>query len=164
MKYIITEQQLNQLKKKPIEIPFTAFSNDWDALQTFLNKRKNPPYILVGDLNLNDRNDIDSLGSLVKVLGDVNLSYSSISSLGDLTTVSGYLDITRTPIKNLGNLSYVGKDLSAGRSSLSSLGKLEYVGDDLYLKNTPFSKTSNINTKQDILNKVFVVGKIYLDI
>ena len=47
MKYIITEDQLNRLKKKPIELLFEAFDCDWDALQVFLEGRGNPKYSII---------------------------------------------------------------------------------------------------------------------
>ena len=178
MKYIITEDQLDRIKDEILTIPYSAFNNNWDVLQKFLNKRGNPPYILRGDVDLSERKDIVSLGSLVEVKGSLDLSFSQIESLGNLTSVDGYFDLRFTPIKSLGNLTSVegslflirtpiedlGNLTSVGRlnltdTSIESLGKLTYVGGDLLLRNTPISKKY---TRQQIIDMVEVGGGITL--
>lgn len=164
MKYIITEQQLEKVKGSILKLRYDVFDNDWDALQEFLRRRGNPPYNLKGDVDLSERKDIETLGSLVEIYGDLNLRFSSIESLGNLTKVGKNLNITGTPIKSLDNLSWVGLNLVAGKSQLRYLGNLSYVGDDLYLKNTPFSRISNYDAKDKIRKKIIVIGTIFLDI
>ena len=139
--------------EKLLKIPYTVFNNDWDLLQQFLDRRGNPKYELVGDVNLNTRKDIFDLGNLVRVYGDLNLQSTSIQSLGALEYVGGYLRLTATPIQSLGNLEYVGGNLdligcqikSLGNlvrvdgyldlafSSIQSLGNLQHVGRTIYL-------------------------------
>ena len=139
--------------EKLLKIPYTVFNNDWDLLQQFLQRRGNPRYELVGDVDLNNRKDIFDLGNLVRVYGDLDLFVSSIQSLGNLKYVGGYLRLTATPIQSLGNLEYVGGNLdligcqikSLGNlvrvdgyldlafSSIQSLGNLQHVGRTIYL-------------------------------
>jgi hypothetical protein len=70
----------------------------------------------------------------------------------------------KSPVQSLGNLTYVGGGggLNISGTNIKSLGNLNFVKDDLYLRNSPISKMSNINTKRDIANKVLVGGTIYL--
>ena len=79
-----------------LTIPYVHFQ-DWDILQLFLERRKNPPYKISGDLNLFD-SPIESLGNLESVDGNLNLYYSQIESLGNLKSVDGDLDLRWTPI------------------------------------------------------------------
>jgi hypothetical protein len=58
-----------------------------------------------------NKTQIQSLGNLTSVGGDLNLRETQIESLGVLTSVGGYLNLNRTPIKSLGNLTSVGGDL-----------------------------------------------------
>ena len=166
MKYIITEDQLDKVKDKILKLSYDLFDNDWDDLQKFLKKRGNPPYILVGTVDLTDRRDVQTLGSVVEIWGNLRAGHSSLSSLGNLTKISGSVNLSKSPIQSLGNLTYVGGGggLSLGGTNIKSLGNLNFVKDDLYLKNTPFSRAANINTRRDILNKVFVGGTVFLDI
>lgn len=157
---IVTEEKKDGIMK----LSYDVFDNDWDSLQTFLERRGNPPYTLKGDVDLSERKDIKTLGSLIEIYGDLNLRFTSIESLGDLTKVGKNLNLTGTPIKSLDNLSYVGLNLVAGKSQLRYLGNLSYVGDDLYLKNTPFSRISNYDAKDKIRKKIVVLGTIFLDI
>ena len=140
MKYIITESQYKLLtEEKILKLNFDVFNNDWNLLQRFLDKKGNPPYKIIGDLDLRNY-DIKTLGSLVGVEGNLNLGYhKTIKSLGNLKSVGGYLFLEGTNIKSLGNL--------------------ESVGGDLFLERTPLSKTT---TKDEIRNQVDVVGKIVM--
>lgn len=171
MKIIIKESQYKKLfseeKKDGImKISYDLFDNDWDSLQTFLKRRGNPPYILIGTVNLAERRDVETLGSVVEIWGNLRTTNSSLRSLGNLTKVSGSVSLFKSPVQSIGNLEYVGGGggLNLGGTNIKSLGNLKFVADDLYLKNTPFSRMSNINTKQDIRNKIFVGGTIFLDI
>ena len=113
--------------EKLLKIPYKVF-NDWDQLQQFLERKGNPRYELVGDVELHGRKDIFDLGNLVRVDGTLNLFNSSIQSLGSLEYVGGDLDLIYTPIKSLGKLEYVGWILDLRDSPIKSLGNLEYVG------------------------------------
>ena len=101
MKIIITERQYDLLQKKEeiLKIPFNVFNYDWDKLQNFLKRKGNPPYELIGNLNLFN---------------------SSIKSIGNLSSVGGYLDLRDTSIESLGNLQSVGGDLNLFNTPLSS--------------------------------------------
>ena len=141
MKYIITERQYRLLSEQEEEeiltIPYAHFE-DWDMLQVFLERRKNPPY---------------------KISGDLDLAGSSIESLGNLESVDGDLDLYISKIKSLGNLESVGGWLNLAGSSIKSLGNLESVGGNLYLYKTPMSKKY---TEEEIRSMVNVGGDVYL--
>ena len=130
--------------EKLLKIPYTVFNNEWDLLQKFLERRGNPRYELVGFVDLSFRDDIFNLGNLVRVDGDLQLSWSSIQSLGGLEYVNGHLSLYSTPIESLGNLKYVGAKLDLAYSSIQSLGNLEYVGDHLLLFYTPIQSLGNL--------------------
>jgi hypothetical protein len=141
MKYIITERQyrlLSEQEEEILTIPYAHFDGDWDMLQVFLERRKNPPY---------------------KISGDLNLAGSSIKSLGNLESVGGGLYLQGSPIKSLGNLKSVGGTLNLRDSSIKSLGNLESVGGYLDLRGTPISKKY---TEDDIRSMVNVGGEIIL--
>lgn len=160
MKYIITEKQYKLLEEEQelLKLPFSAFGDNWDMLQKFLERRGNPPYELSGDLDLEYRT-IKSLGSLTRVNGNLilikakikslgNLEYvknnliaydATIKSLGNLKYVGENLDLTNTQIKSLGNLEYVGNDLELLYAKIDSLGELKHVGGSLNLQQTPLS-------------------------
>ena len=122
--------------KEILTIPYSAFNNDWDLLQKFLQGRGNPRYELVGNVDLRWREDIFDLGNLVRVDGDLRLGRSSIKSLGILERVDGYLYLRETPIESLGILRYIGSSLYLTNSQINSLGELEYIGNSLDLIKT----------------------------
>ena len=138
--------------EKLLKIPYKVF-NDWDLLQQFLERRGNPRYELVGDVNLRNRKNIFNLGNLVRVYGNLNLSNSHIKSLGSLKYVNGDLLLSNTKIEFLTNLEYVGGDLNLFNTSIESLGNLEYVGGYLDLEGTPIQSLGNLE---------HVGGTIYL--
>ena len=139
--------------EKLLKIPYTVFNNNWDQLQQFLERKGNPRYELVGNVDLNNRKDIIDLGNLVRVYGDLRLFGSSIQSLGKLEYVGGELDLYYTPIKSLKNLKHVGGNLSLENTSIKFLKNLEYVGGDLDLMVTPIQSLGNLE---------YVVGEIIL--
>lgn len=159
MKYIITEEQLEKVKDKILKLYFSAFDDDWNLLQEFLQRKGNPPYILIGDLNLGTRKDITSLGSLIEVKGGLNLFASSIESVGSLISVDDFVDLSWTKIKDLRNLTHVGGSLLLYKTEILDLGNLTYVGDDLSLLSTPVSK---IYSEEQIRDVVDVGGVIFM--
>jgi hypothetical protein len=86
MKIIITESQYNRILKeeeeqKVLHIPSLKFFNDdWDLLQKFLKSKGNPPYSIGGDLDLRKR-QIESLGNLKSVGGNVFLRRTPLSNM-----------------------------------------------------------------------------------
>ena len=100
MKIIITENQFEKLKEpKVLHIPsLEIFDNEWNKLQSYLNRKGNPLY---------------SIG------GNLYLGHSQIQSLGNLTSVGGYLDLRHTPIQSLGNLKSVGGNLYLKNTPMS---------------------------------------------
>ena len=132
-----------QEEEKILKIPgIRYFNNDWNLLQKFLESQGYPRYSIGGNLDLFRRDDIESLGNLVRVEGDLNLNVSwGLRSLGNLEYVGGVLDLF--------NNKY-----------LESLGDLKYVGDSMFISETPLSK--NYTTKQ-IKNTVNVIRHIYND-
>jgi hypothetical protein len=181
MKYIITEEQFENVKEKIPKIPFEAFGGDWFALKEFLRRRGAPPFIITDDLVLKNKSskEIGSLGNLISVEGNLDLRGSSIFSLGSLTSVGGNLILYKTPIESLGNLTSVGDALHLYSTQIKSLGNLISVGSvlDLYstqikslgnltsvgasldLRDTPISKKYS---EDEIRDKIEVGGRIYL--
>jgi hypothetical protein len=104
----------------------------------------------LGDLeevggNLNLQNTlIKSLGKLKRVGWYLNLSGSQIEDLGDLEEVGMDLDLTDTPIKSLGKLKRVGGDLNLSGSQIEDLGDLEEVGWNLNLTDTPIKSLGKL--------------------
>ena len=148
MKIIISESQHRRLfeeEQKILHIPdIRIFGNDWDILQRFLETKGNPPYSLGGNLNLVGL-EVETLGNLVSVEGDIYAYDTPLKSLGNLTSVGGLMDISNTQIESLGNLSF--------------------VGGSLVLKGTPlFPKDASPRSKQRmedmIRRKVYVQGNI----
>ena len=148
MKYIITEAQHKRLfeeEQKVLHIPdIRIFGNDWDILQRFLETKGNPPYSLGGNLNLVGL-EVETLGNLVSVEGDIYAYDTPIKSLGNLTSVGGLMDISNTQIESLGNLSFVG-------------GSLVLNGIPLFGKDT---SPRSLERQSDIIRrKVYVQGNI----
>lgn len=131
MKLIITEEQFEKVKDKVLRIHYDVFDKDWSLLQDFIQDKGNPPYILHGELiDLSDRGDISTLGSVIGIEGGLIISYSDIQSLGDLTYVTGFLDMEKTNISSFGNLESVGKWINvqdtwmSRKMTKSEIGKL----------------------------------------
>jgi hypothetical protein len=140
------------MNEKILKIPYSAVRYDWDLLQKFLELKGNPRYIIVGDVDLDDKQDIFDLVNLVGVEGDLNLSWSSIESLGQLEFVSGNLGLWYCQnIKTLGKIKRVDGYLDLSDSSIESLGDLTFVGWNLRIINT--------NIPQSELKKVEVIGE-----
>ena len=163
MKYILTEEQFEKVKKTDLVINYDVFSNDWNVLQKFLQKRNNPPYTLIGNVLLNDT-ETKTLGSLVNIIGDLNIKNCPILTLGNLMYVSGVLNAKDSKLESLGNLIYVGDTINLGGTNIKSLGNLSHVGDDLYLKKTPLSRAETLKTKALIRSKIMVLGRIFTDL
>jgi hypothetical protein len=159
MKYIITESQLEIIKDNILKIPFSAFNDDWNLLQKYLNKKGNPLYILKGDVDLNGNEEITTIGNLISVEGKLDLEDTQIQTLGNLTSVGGDLNLYGTEIQSIGNLTSVGGDLNLGYTKIKSLGNLTSVGGSLVLVKTPIS--GGYSTQQ-IRDMVKVGGQIYL--
>jgi len=170
-----------QEEEKLLKIPsLKFFNNDWSILQKFLESQDNPRYSIGGNLDLFRRDDIESLGNLVRVEGDFvldvswgiksleNLEYVGgklslfnskyLESLGDLKYVGGTLKADYcSNITSLDNLKYVGGDLKLSHClRLKSLGDLEYVGGDLDLHDTPLAH----HTEEQIRRMIEVDGVI----
>lgn len=130
MKYIISEDQFKRLKKKPLELPFEAFGNDWDTLQIFLEQRGNPSYSITDNLDLYGT-PVRSLGNLISVAGNLDLYGNLIETLGSLTSVGGDLILRGSKIESLGNLSSVGGDLDLYRTPLSKILTRKQIQDTI---------------------------------
>jgi hypothetical protein len=123
------------MNEKILKIPYGAVKEDWNLLQQFLKMKGNPRYIIVGDVNLRDRQDISDLGNLVGVDGDLILANSSIESLDELEFVEGIFSLYECQnIKTLGKLKRVEGSLRLSYSSIQSLGELKKVGGGLFMR------------------------------
>ena len=180
MKYIINERQYNLIteEKEILHIPSFNIFGDWETLQIYLERKGNPLYTLGGNVDLS-HSEIESLGNLVSVEGDLNLlGCYKLSSLGALTSVGEKLILSYSNITGLGNLTSVGNDLFlmnclkltslenltsvggflelGGCEKLTSLGNLKYVGDDLAIYDTPLKKyRTEIRQMVDVRGEIF---------
>jgi hypothetical protein len=175
---VLREEQEEQILKIP---GIRFFNNDWSILQKFLESQGYPRYSIGGDLDLREM-DIESLGNLVRVEGDLDLNFCrNLQSLGNLERVEGYLDLESCQnlvslgdleyvggrldlafcknLQSLGDLKYVGGYLDLNRSNIESLGNLEYVDGWLDLGRTPSSKKY---TEEEIREMIAFVGNVYL--
>jgi len=182
MKYIITERQYKLIEEEEelLKIHFEVFNDDWDLLQKYINKRNNPPYELIGDLDL-QLTDVKTLGSLVKVNGFLDLSHTKIESLGELKhitgsfyfqfnytiksfenlkSVGGELNLRKSKIQSLGSLTSVGGNLNLQLTNVESLGNLKYVGGSLELYQTPLSVKYTKSQIKDMVT-IGIGGSIY---
>ena len=180
MKYIINEHQYKLLTEQEeiLRIPFAAFDNNWEVLQKFLEKRGFPPYMITDDLDLS-YNEIEDLGNLTSVGGNMYLGGSKIKTLGNLTSVGGnlylyggktqsfmnvnstedYLNLFRSGLESFRNINSTEDYLDLSRTKIESLGNLTSVGGDLDLRETPLSK---IYTEKRVRSMMEVGGKVYL--
>jgi hypothetical protein len=139
---VLREEQ----EEKILKIPgIRFFNNDWNILQKFLESQGNPRYSIGGNLDLS-YSDIETLGNLVRVEGDLDLyDNESLQSLGNLEYVGGDLNLSRSDIKSLGNLVRVEGNLGLyGNESFQSLGNLEYVGGYLDLRLSDIKSLGNL--------------------
>ena len=142
MKLIITESQHQKIlkeetKQKVLRVPGLEFFDEdhhkaFEILQKILKKRGNPPYIVEGDMFLEELQST-SLGNLIEVTGTLDLYATNIKTLGPLKRVGKGLNLGITQIESLGDLKYVNGFLNLYDSTLKSLGNLEYVGGTLSL-------------------------------
>jgi hypothetical protein len=180
MKYIINERQYKLIteEQEVLQIPSFGIFGDWETLQIYLKHKGNPLFSIEGDMDLS-HSDIESLGNLVSVEGNLNLiGCYKLSSLGKLTSVGKNLTLNYSSIKGLDNLTSVGNDLFllncmeltsldnltsvggyldlGGCEKLTSLGNLKYVGDDLAIYDTPLRKHRvEIRQMVDIKGEIF---------
>ena len=154
MKLIITEEQLrliieNENKVDMNLMKFNSFvdlnPSDWDKMFLHMNNKKGGKYdgyYIEGDLDFSEReSEVTTLDYLVKVGGNLYLTYTKIKSLPRLVEVGGYLDLEKTQIKSLPMLSSVGG----------------YLG----LVRTPLSKKTS---EEELRKQIKVGGKIYLNL
>ena len=186
MKLKITDKEKKDIleqyqDEKILSIPgFFFFNDDWNLLMSFLNKRGNPKWKMMGNLELSRNKDVTTLNNLVSVEGYLDLYGSPITTLENLQSVGGYLDLRYSKIESLGNLqSVVGGGLYLIGTPLTTLGNLQSVGGDLYLRGTPITSLGNLEsvggwfnlretpiskkyTKEEIRQMVNVGGSIHI--
>ena len=146
------------IMENPLEINFNYFDNDWDALQTFLNNKGNPPYIITTNLNLK-RKKVNSFYGLLGVENNLNLEQANIVSLGHLIYVKGDLNLELSNIQTLSNLEYVLGSVDLSSTFIEDLGHLKFVGNNLDLRGCRFYNAPI----DEIKRKVKVMGKIFVD-
>jgi hypothetical protein len=110
------------------------FNNDYELVLEFMDTLGNPKFKIAGNVNLYNRKDIESIGNLVEVEGNLNLVGTNITSLPNNLHVGGYLDLENTNITSLpDNLK---------------------IGESLFLQLTPLSeKYTSIDIREMIENK-----------
>jgi hypothetical protein len=142
MKYIISERQYRLLtedeEQKVLKVPSVNVFGGWEGLQAFLKKKGNPLFSIKGNLSLTTYK-LKNIDNLVSVSGNFVL-YEPVKSIGNLLSVGGDLDLSYTNIKSLNNLKYVGGNLILTGTPLSKTTTEEEirqqveVGGNIYLK------------------------------
>jgi hypothetical protein len=86
---------------------------------------------ITGDIG---SNNIEDLGKLETVGGELFLQFSQVTSLGNLKTVGGNVKLQSSQVKDLGKLERVGRDLDLRGSQVTDLGKIKTIGRNFNLK------------------------------
>jgi len=73
------------------------FNNDYSLVLEFMDTLGYPKFKIAGDVDLSN-SDIESLGNLVEVEGNLKLYFTDITSIPDNLKVGGSLLIGDTPI------------------------------------------------------------------
>ena len=112
-----------------------------------------------GSIIFREYDNIESLGNIEEIDGDLGFSESNIKDLGKLKKITGSFWIAQsgksiyTLLNSLDNLEYVGRDLNIKNSQIMSLGNLKYVGGTLNLRLTQISRLQNLE---------FIGGNLFL--
>jgi hypothetical protein len=107
-----------------------------------------------GDLDLSNLPfELESLGKLEEVNGNLYLENTSIKSLDNLEKANRGLWLSNSSITDLGNLEHVRGSLDLVNTPITDLGNLKFVGGYLWLRNTPIKSLGNLEK---------VGGKIYI--
>lgn len=137
--------------KNILTITYKVFNNDWDLLQLFLKNQGYPKYQLFGDVFLDMRSDIITLGNLISITGNLRLwECKNLKSLGSLVSVTGDLNLYNTRLKDLGKVTTIGGYLDITDSQIESLNNLKKIGGTIYLSGSKiksFGKLSNVDFK-----------------
>lgn len=105
-----------------------------------------------GTITFRESDELENLGIIEEIDGDLGFINSSVQNLGSLKRVNGSFRIWGkypSKLKSLFNLKYVGGDLNLKKSNIEDLGKVEYIGGNLNLR----------NLKQIDLESVKFIGK-----
>jgi uncharacterized protein YuzE len=88
--------------------------------------------------------ELEDLGNLEKVNGNLYLDNTSIKSLGNLKEVTGNLYLENTSIKSLDNLKEVGGYLWLRDTPITDLGNLEKVGGSIFISKNQEGKIKGL--------------------
>lgn len=133
-------------------IPGSVIFRGTDDLETLGNIEE-----IIGDLGFSDSN-INDLGKLKRVEGNIWIgqwgvsSFTKLKSLQELEFVGGDISIKNSNIENLGNLKRVRGNLNLRQTLVKDLGMVEFIGGNLLL---PKELKGNIDT-----SKTTILGKI----
>jgi hypothetical protein len=138
----------NEAEGDSVIIPYRFLGNDWNQLQEYLMEKGNPRYVLLGNLDLSGRRDIQNLNNIVKVVGNLILDNTSIESLGELGIVEGNMRVRYNKrLKSLGKLEFVKKSLDLSYTLIESLGNLKSVKNKLSINGARMSKSAAAQIK-----------------
>ena len=153
-------------------LPFLLCLNEASEEKTFSLAFGKIP----GSVTIRSNHNIESLGNIEEINGDLGLIGSSIGSLGKLKKVSGSFWIAQfspyTNITDLNELEYVGGDLYLKNSPIRDLKNLKKVGGTLNLRSTRIESLGLLNSvRKNIylpkelkdkfnLSDIFIGGKV----
>ena len=111
-------------EKENILVPRNLDTRDEKYKQKILKLLQQKVYD--GNLNLTDLPfELENLGNLERVNGDLNLEGTLIPSLGNLEYVNGFLNLFDTPVKDLGNLKEVKRIIYISKEQEGKIKGLE---------------------------------------
>jgi hypothetical protein len=99
-----------------------------------------------------NKNPLISLGSLIKVTGNLELHGCGLKELGQLQEVGGKLDLRETKIRSLNKLQKVGGNLNLKDTQIEDFGDLNFVGGNLLL-------SKELKGQVD-LSAIEIIGKV----
>jgi hypothetical protein len=107
----------------------------WNNDQNFISSvrfKRNGGVAVYKDLDLKDKDLVYFPLLISTVIGDLDLSFTSIRKLDGLESVSGNISVFGSDVKSMQSLARVGGYVDLQRtSSLTELPSLEFVGNDL---------------------------------
>lgn len=114
--------------------------------------------------DLSGSTNLESIGNLKHVGGNMNIANSYVRTLGDLEYVGGKLSVGKNlkdfgkiervgalfvkegNYKSLGNIKYIDGDAEFKFSSIDTLGNVERIGGDMVIENSRIKSTGNLKT------------------
>ena len=149
-------KSINELQNYTVKdgIPYILLIDESDRKIYKDNKTYNRflinPEVVSGSIVFREKDQIESLGNIKEIKGDLGFSGSSIKTLNELTKVPGSFWVSQgsetTKLLSLGKLKFVGRDLNLKNTFIKDLENLEYVGGNLNLRKLELISFGKLST------------------